>query len=70
LEELGHLDALPESLVQDLLRMVLQAGRLTPRLVKLFMASEHDSIVRWLRQNVQVDAAYISDATHSCRPGR
>jgi hypothetical protein len=64
------LSALPEELVAELLRMVLAAGRLTPRLVKLFEASEHDSVCEWIRQNVQLDRAYISDATYSCKGAR
>lgn len=72
LEELGsfNLQQLPETLVQDLLRMVLQQSRLTPRIVRLFAACGHESVVHWLRQNVQVEATIMIDATHSCRPTR
>jgi len=67
----GHsLVALPEPLVQALLGMVLAEGRLTPRLVRSFRDSGHDSIVQWLKQNVQVDAALMHDLSHSCRPSR
>ncbi len=71
LDELGYaLQALPEELVQQLLCRVLAEGRLTPRLVSIFQRSDHDSITRWLKQNIRIDAAFIHDATHSCRPGR
>jgi hypothetical protein len=68
LDQLGvYLPHLPEELVQHLLFNVVSEGRLTPRLVKLFRASQHDSIVRWLNMHVRMENAYVIPDSHSCR---
>ena len=66
----NSLGALPEPLVQALLGMILAGGRLTPRLVRSFSDSGHESVVQWIKKNVQVDAALMHDLSHSCRPSR
>lgn len=67
LEEIGNLQNLPETLVQQLLYIVYVEGGLTPPLVKLFAASQHESIQRWIAANIQLDRAMMINSTANCR---
>ena len=66
LDALDSLARLPEEVVQQLLYLTIMRSGMTTTLAKLFAASGHDSVVRWVEENLDLSAVYVA-STHSCR---
>ena len=66
LDSVDSLARLPEDVVQQLLYLTIMRSGMTPALAKLFAASGHDSVVRWVEENLDLSAVYVT-STKSCR---
>ena len=66
LDSLDSLARLPEDVVQQLLYLTIMRSGMTPTLAKLFAASGHESVVRWVEDNLDLSAVYVT-STKSCR---
>lgn len=67
LDCVGGLGKLPEEIVQQLLYLILMRSELNPHTVRLFAGSGHESVVRWIRENLDVTAALLPAPGH-CKP--
>ena len=66
LDSVDSLARLPEDVAQQLLYLTIMRSGMTPTLAKLFAASGHDSVVRWVEDNLDLSAVYVT-SSQSCR---